>query len=132
MKTMKTKLAVTVVLAAALAPALTAMAQYKPTGEDGITASPRVRKMLAEHCACAPATATATADLARPQSDGLAASPKLRSLVAQHSATAPGSPASEVSTTRPVNDGLAASPKVRELLRGWSVRTAVELAPLSR
>jgi hypothetical protein len=125
------KLAITVALAAVLAPAFTAMAQYKPTA-DGITASPRVHKMLAEHCACAPSEPLATADLAHPQPDGLAASPKVRSLVAQHPATAVGAPASEFSTTRPASDGLAASPKVRELLRGWTVRTAVELAPISR
>ncbi len=126
------RMAVTMALAAVFIPALNAAAQYKPTTEEGITASPRMQKMLAEHCACAPATAVLTADLAHPQPDGLAASPKVRSRLAQHSAPAGAAPATEVSTTRPANDGIAASPKVREMLRGWAVRTAVELAPLSR
>lgn len=42
------KIALAVVALAALAFAGTASAQYKPVGDDGIAASPRVRQMLNE------------------------------------------------------------------------------------
>jgi hypothetical protein len=120
--------------AVTLTSASTAMAQYKPTGDDGVTASPRVRKALNEcgFCARVASAPAVTVDLAHPQRDGIAASPKVRSLLAQHAASAAATPSSEVSTTRAPNDGIVASPKVRELLRGIAPRPTVELAPISR
>src|SRR5947207_2823934 len=56
------KIALAVVALAALAFASTASAQYKPVGDDGIAASPKVRQMLNERKASAtPAVAVVPA-----------------------------------------------------------------------
>jgi hypothetical protein len=122
---------------AALIPVFQANAQYKPTGDDGITASPRLRKTLNEWpkvCPSGPAASEgATANNAA--SDGVAASPKVRAKLdelkrAAMAAAASRSAGIEASTTRAPNDGIAASPKLRELLRGWPAQPQVEIAPI--
>lgn len=117
------KLAKRVVIAAltmaAFAPAVRTMAQYKPTGEDGITCSPKVRQALNDKQAGTRASAVCVVALNSPhaESDGIAASPKVRAQMADRHATCCGEAATAVtsaSTTSKKNDGIAASPKVRQ------------------
>jgi hypothetical protein len=133
MKTMEIKI-LAALAAAVLIPALDTRAQYKPTGDDGVTASPKVRKTLDERRLMAQAASmpVVTVDLAHPQGDGIAASPKARAQMAAHAVWAGVAPGNEPSTTRAPNDGLVASPKAREILRGGPARPTVELAPISR
>jgi hypothetical protein len=122
---------------AALIPVFQARAQYKPTGEDGITASPRVRKTLSERAMMCPC-GSISADRVSPShaaSDGVAASPKVRAHLDElksiaAAAKASASAGTTASTTRAPNDGIAASPKLRELMRGWLVQPEVEIAPI--
>ncbi|HXP58842.1 MAG TPA: hypothetical protein VN829_00045, partial [Dongiaceae bacterium] len=121
---------------AALVPAFQASAQYKPTGDDGITASPRVRKALSERpMGCASGFASADRKNSKVAAgDGLAASPKVRARLEElkRSTLAAASPAAvlESSTTRAPNDRIAASPKVRERMREWPAQPQVEIAPI--
>jgi hypothetical protein len=122
--------------AAVLIPAFEASAQYKPAGDDGITASPRVRKMLNERPMACPA-GSAFSDRASSKnaaSDGMAASPKVRARLEElkRIALAAASPSAGVTagTTQAPNDGIAASPKLRELLREWPAQSQVEIAPI--
>jgi len=122
---------------AALIPAFQASAQYKPTGDDGVTASPRVRKALNERpmaCSCVSASAEAV-NLTHAAGDGIAASPRVRAHLEEAKRAALAAKASpsagiEVSTTRTPNDGIAASPKLRQLMREWPVQPQVEIAPI--
>ncbi len=110
-------------LAATLGLAGNASAQYKPTGDDGITASPRVCQMLNEREASArvsgmiPSAVVAVEPSGAPE--GLAASPRVRQMLAKpKTATATG-PAAEVTSagyypTGP--EGITASPRLRQQL----------------
>jgi hypothetical protein len=122
---------------AALIPAFQANAQYKPTGDDGITASPRVRKTLNERPMACPSGSVCSdrASSKDAASDGTAASPKVRAQLEERkrialAATASASAGTAASTTRAPNDGIAASPKLRELMRGWPAQPQVEIAPI--
>jgi hypothetical protein len=122
---------------AALIPVCQANAQYKPTGDDGVTASPRVRKALNERAmACRPVSVSADrVNLTPAAGDGIAASPRVRAQLEElkrNALAAKASPAAglEASTTRAPNDGIAASPKLRELMREWPAQPQVEIAPI--
>ena len=122
---------------AALIPAVQANAQYKPTGDDGITASPRVRKALNERpMACRSVSASCEGvNLTHAANDGIAASPKVRARMDDFkriavAATASRSAGIAASTTRAPNDGIAASPKLRQLMRESPVQPQVEIAPI--
>jgi hypothetical protein len=137
--TMKTtnKMLITGLAVAGLIPVCQANAQYKPTGDDGITASPRMRKTLNERPMVWPSR-SASADsvnLNNVASDGIAASPKVRAQLEERkriALAAAASPSAGIaaSTTRAPNDGIAASPKLRELMRGWPAPPQVEIAPI--
>ena len=136
--TMKTanKLCLTGVMVAALVPAFQASAQYKPAGDEGITASPRVRKALSERpMVCASGVASADRKNSKVAAgEGIAASPKVRARLEElkRSALAAASPAAGLaaSTTRAPNDGIVASPKLREWMREWQAQSQVEIAPI--
>ncbi len=122
---------------ATLIPVCQANAQYKPAGDDGVTASPRVRKALNERpmtCSCASASAVRM-NLAQRTDDGIAASPRVRAQLEEVKRIALAAKAStsagvEVSTTRAPNDGIAASPKLRQIMSEWPVQPQVEIAPI--
>ncbi len=117
-------------------------AQYRPTGDDGITASPKVRQFLNERAVArhsgsnsAVASLTGTPVYRPVGNDGIAASPKLRQFLAERKAVAtPSTASAEVASAgrvgyRPVgDDGIAASPKLRQMLREH--RTSFQIAPL--
>jgi hypothetical protein len=109
-----------------------AQAQYQPVGEDGITASPKVRAMVNERARSA--SAPIVADVAAypaPAGMDIAASPKVRQLLSEQKAraTAPAVAVVAVSQPRTTGDGIAASPKVRAQLNERSNRE-VQVAPL--
>lgn len=116
----------------AFAPAISTMAQfYKPTGDDGITASPRLRQMLNARAAENRAVAAAPVTSVKPASSdlGITASPRLQEQLAGHKAASSTVAASEVaSTTATPNDGIAASPRLREQMRGHE--PVVQIAPI--
>ncbi len=122
------------VLAATFSLANNASAQYKPTGDDGITASPKVRQMLNERAAAArPALSVPVAGVIyrTPGLEGVTASPKVRQMLAERKVVVSGTPSVEVASagyraTGP--DGITASPKLRQQLdeRG----TQITIAPL--
>jgi hypothetical protein len=109
-------------LAATLSLANNASAQYKPTGDDGITASPKVRQMLSERATATLPTssiAVATTNSRTHGLDGLAASPKLRQVLTDRAvADAVSSSAELASASYRVTgaDGITASPKFRQQL----------------
>jgi hypothetical protein len=109
-------------LAATVSLANNASAQYKPTGDDGITASPKVRQMLNERAAAAhpaPSISVATVTTRTPGLDGVAASPKVRQMLAERKVAVSGTPSAEVASAgyRATGaDGIAASPKLRQQL----------------
>ena len=125
------------VVGATLVAVFQANAQYKPTGEDGITASPRVRKTLSERPSVS-ACGLACSERVNPAnagSDGIAASPKVREHLGELkrnavAATASASGGVEATTRRGPNDGIVASPKLRELMREWPAQPQVEIAPI--
>ena len=99
-----------------------ASAQYKPTGDDGVTASPRVRQMLNERAAAArvaPSIPGGTITYQAPRQEGVAASPKVHQLLAAQKVIVSATPSSEVASAgyrATGSDGIAASPRVRQLL----------------
>ena len=113
--------------------ATTASAQYKPTGDDGVTASPKVRQMLNERAAArrvAPPTESVTVTYRNP-ADGVTASPKVRQMLADRKVVVGGARQTEVASAvyRPTGaDGITASPKLREQLN--SRGTPIMIAPL--
>jgi hypothetical protein len=66
----------------------TANAQYHPTGEDGITASPKLRQMLEEtkKVVRSPSATVASVGYQATREDGITASPKLRQLLNEREA----------------------------------------------
>jgi hypothetical protein len=99
-----------------------ASAQYRATGADGITASPKVRQQLNERAAAthiAPSTHCATVMHPTHGLGGVAASPKVRQMLAERRVAVAGAPSAEVvaagyRATGP--DDIAASPKLRQRL----------------
>ena len=133
-KLMKTSLAL-----ATLIPAFLANAQYKPTGDDGLTASPKTRLLLneLERSKHPGAVASASMSSHRVSGDGIAASPKVRMRLeekrrdAEFATTFP-SVGAVASTTKAPTDGIAASPKVRDQMRDHVAPAQVEIAPITQ
>lgn len=121
-------------IAAILSLANNASAQYKPTGNDGITASPKLRQMLNERAASAWAsvsTPAVTVTYRTPGLEGVTASPKVRQMLAERKMVVSGAPAVEVATVgySPTGtDGVTASPKLRAQLNEHSA--PINIAPL--
>lgn len=111
-----------------------ASAQFKPTTDDGIAASPKVRQMLDERAAAArPALSVPVAGVIyrTPGLEGVTASPKVRQMLAERKVVVSGTPSAEVAATgyrASGPDGITASPKLRQQLdeRG----TQIIIAPL--
>ncbi len=120
-------------IAATVSLANTASAQFKPTGDDGITASPKVRQMFNERAAAtrvAPSTPSVTVTYRNP-ADGVTASPKVRQMLAERKIVVSGAPSTEVAAAvyRPTAaDGVTASPKLRQQLDERN--TQIMIAPL--
>lgn len=94
-----------------------AKAQYRPVGDDGIAASPKVRQMRDERARSAAAVKPQTAPYASYRAvgaDGIAASPKVRQMLNEQQARAAAP--RDVAVTYPPRyaDGIVASPKLRE------------------
>ena len=120
-------------VAATLSLANNASAQYKPTGNDGIAASPKVRQMLNERAAAwaSVSVPAATVTYRTPALEGVTASPKVRQMLAERKGGVSGASAVEVATAayRPTGtDGITASPKLREQLNERSA--PILIAPL--
>jgi len=129
-KTIRTSLLLSGLAAAVLTQATNASAQYRATGQDGITASPKVRQMLNERAAMARAATMVQyvdVDLAHPAKDYIAASPKLQAQMAERHASA--FPSNDPDLVKAPNDGIAASPKVRQARKPISEQP-IEVAPV--
>ena len=113
------KVLFTVTLAAILT-ALNALAQYQPTGPDGITASPKVRQMLNERPASRPTMLAPTVTVtSKNASEGITASPKVRQMMAGQKVIVSNTPMTEVANVgyrATGSDGITASPKLRQQL----------------
>ncbi len=123
-------------VAATLSLVTTAGAQYKATGDDGITASPKVRQMLNARPAAtriAVETPSVTVTYRNPAA-GITASPKAQQLLAERRVVVSSSPAAEVASagnrTTGGNDGIAASPKLRQQLDERTTSAPITIAPL--
>src|SRR5580765_2006774 len=111
-----------IVVAALLVTAVSttfASPQYRPTGDDGITASPRLRQTLDERAAANRITHQPLNPVVSYKNQGTeatAASPKLRQLQAQRRVVVDGD-SGELAGYRPTGaDGITASPKLRQQL----------------
>jgi hypothetical protein len=124
------------ILAAAVTALIsTANAQsYKPTGDDGITASPRLRERLNEKAASARAAAAAPAGTITYRAtalDRITASPRLREqLTERKTVISGGSKTSKIavasSAYKPTGpNGITASPRLREQISDRSHKLAV-------
>lgn len=110
--------------AAAIGLAYTSNAQYRPTGDDGITASPRVRQMLNERAASARLAPQATVAKTELQKSAptrsIAASPKLQQMLAESRPAVHTTPSNSEFVTsgyQPTGkDGITASPRTRQQL----------------
>ncbi|MGH7971050.1 MAG: hypothetical protein ACREIC_20200 [Limisphaerales bacterium] len=126
----------TILFAAALTAtfsfASNASAQFKPTTDDGITASPKVRQMLNERAASRQIVSVPAVTVTyRNPADGVTGSPKVLQMLAERKVVVSGSPAAEVASAayRPTGaDGVTASPKLRAQLGERS--TPIIIAPL--
>jgi hypothetical protein len=120
-------------VAATVGLATNASAQYKPVGDDGIAASPKVRQMLDERAAShrvAPVTHAAGVPYRNP-ADGVTAPPKVLHILASQKVVLDRGSSKEPALAgyRPVgNDGIAASPKLRQQLDESSPR--IMIAPV--
>lgn len=110
-----------------------AKAQYRPAGDDGIAASPKVRAMLNERLRSTTSISVVvdTASSQAPADQGIAASPKVRQMLAERKAGQAAAQETAVVSSQPRtgDDGIAASPKVRAQLNERSSREA-QIAPL--
>ena len=129
------------VIATILSLATQGHAQFKPSPDDGIAASPKVRQMLNEQKASqAPPAVSKDASTAGVYvryravgSDGIAASPKVRQMLDEQRASAvvttPTQGTASLAGYRSVDDDwIAASPKVRQQLN--EQRAAIMVAPV--
>jgi hypothetical protein len=124
---------IAVLAATLLTPAVASMAQYQATGQDGVTASPKVRARLNERAAQlrAASITVASVNLIHSADDGIAASPKLRAQLDERKAASTLAVDTSPSTTRKSNDGIAASPKVRQQLHDRSSeQNEIQIAPI--
>lgn len=118
----------------------TSAAGYQATGDDGITASPKVRLLLNEQNAKAAASsmqaaAVWTVGYQATGDDGITASPKYRQfLTEQYAQVAVQLNAPQVVSTKAAgyqatgDDGITASPKARQFLNEHSAQ--VQVAPV--
>jgi len=111
------------VIATTISLANNASAQYKATGDDGITASPKVRQMLNERKASAAASSITSGNQASTTvaaNDGIVASPKLRQQLNEQkrNSVVTSSSTAVASTGHAATgaDGLTASPKLPQQL----------------
>ena len=115
------KVMLTAAFAASFSLVQNASAQFKPTVDDGIAASPKVRQMLNERAVAArvqPANPTVAVTYRNP-AVGVTAPPKTLQMLAERKVVVNGALSTEVATTgyRPTgNDGVTASPKLRQQL----------------
>lgn len=99
-------------------------AQYRPTGDDGITASPRVRQMLNERAVSARVASQVTVARTEVENNApvrsIAASPKLQQMLAESRpavhTTASNGEVVTVGYQATGTDGVTASPRVRQQL----------------
>ena len=110
-----------------------ASAQYRPVGDDGVTASPKVRAMLNERVRSTASALVIETTASHPAhlNMNVAASPKVLQMLNETKArtTAPTVPAMAVNQPRTADDGIAASPKVRAQLNERNSRE-IQVAPL--
>jgi len=120
------------VLTGTVALAHTASAQFKPTGDDGITASPRARQLLDEQKNRTTAAASGTTANTGAFANGIAASPRVHQMMNERraltSAPAASTELASVGYRATGPDGITASPKVREQLNERS--TVFMVAPV--
>lgn len=131
MKNLKVLLATAI--AAIFSLSSNASVQYQPTGEDGITASPKIQQQLDERKAAARVVSVAPSGsvIYRYPAEGITASPKVREMLAQQKVVMSPAPLAEVASgpyQATGADGITASPKLRQQLNERS--TAVIIAPL--
>src|SRR5260370_2212568 len=112
--------------------AVDAQAQYRATGEDGITASPRSRATLNERktIAASDSTSPKVVGYQARGEDGIVASPRMRAMLMERQ-VAPGvaSDSARIVSHQPVGeDGIAASPRLRQTLN--EKRPTFQVAPL--
>jgi hypothetical protein len=115
----------------AFTPAIQTMAQYRPTGTDGITASPKLRQQLDARAAENRPVTAAPAVAAKPAAaeSRIAASPKaMQALTAHKTASSAVTSTAVASTTAAPSDGIAASPKLRDQMSAHG--PAVQIAPI--
>jgi hypothetical protein len=112
-------------VAAGLSLAQSASAQCKPTGDDGIAASPRVRQILNESttpmcCSGGRCAQITTRVSVWDPSVGVTASPKVREMLASQKRVvvldAPATVTGNASYRPTGDDGITASPRVRQQL----------------
>ena len=130
MKSLKTPVLMAALLMTAASTAF-ASPQYRPTGDDGITASPRLRQTLDERAAAKRVTAqpvSSTVTYRTLGTQATAASPKLQQLQAQRRLVIDNN-SGQVAGYRPTGaDGITASPKLRQQLDQQG--TTVMIAPV--
>ena len=103
-------------------------AQSQAVGDDGITASPKVRQMLNEQKARNVAPQQVTINLITSQAT-IAGSPKVQQMRNERMSEPVLQTGTEIAGYRPTGaDGITASPKVRQALE--ESRQTVEIAPL--
>ncbi len=119
-----------------LAAAGQSQAQYRPTGDDGITASPKTRQFLNERKPAVNADASSMqVTVMRSTWDGsVTASPKAHEILARRVAGPAASAGSELASRdagyQPTGtDGVTASPKMREALNDRGTAT-FQIAPI--
>ena len=105
-----------------------ANAQYSPVGDDGITASPKVRAMLNDRVRASSLSLANNFSFQAPA--GIATSPKvLQTLADRKSGPAAPQETTMVAAQPRTGDGISASPKLREQLDERSSRQ-LQIAPL--
>ncbi len=119
-----------------LASASQSQAQYRPTGDDGITASPKARQFLNERKPAVKADVSSMqVSTIRTTWDGsITASPKAHEILAKRVAVPATSAGSELASRdagyQPTGaDGVTASPKMREALNERGTAT-FQIAPI--
>ncbi|ODU25142.1 MAG: hypothetical protein ABS95_00945 [Verrucomicrobia bacterium SCN 57-15] len=117
-----------------LASASTSNAQFRATGDDGITASPKYRQFLNERgrpmVKGAKPTTVASVGYQPTGRDGITASPKLRQFINESRGveSTPGTVVVKVGYRPTGDDGITASPKFRQFLDEH--KSSYQVAPL--
>jgi hypothetical protein len=117
-----------------LASASTSNAQYRATGDDGITASPKYRQFLSERgkpmVKGTKSAAVVSVGYRATGFDGITASPKLRQFIndSRGVESTPGAVVVKVGYRPTGDDGITASPKFRQFLDEH--KSSYQVAPL--